>query len=81
MSFETDIKPMFREEDRDAMDFVFDLWKYDDVKENAELIYARSRTVPCPATANGARSNLPPCASGSTTTASPDQGTGTRLAA
>ena len=41
MSFETDIKPMFREEDRDAMDFIFDLWKYEDVRENAELIYQR----------------------------------------
>jgi hypothetical protein len=49
MSFETDIKPMFREEDRDAMDFVFDLWKYDDVKENAELIYERiaDGSMPC----------------------------------
>ena len=49
MSFETDIKPMFREEDRDAMEFVFDLWKYDDVKENAELIYQRIEdgSMPC----------------------------------
>lgn len=49
MSFETDIKPMFREEDRDAMDFIFDLWKYDDVKENAELIYSRIEdgSMPC----------------------------------
>ncbi len=49
MSFETDIKPLFREEDRDSMDFVFDLWKYDDVKENAELIYARIEdgSMPC----------------------------------
>ncbi|MDQ2652335.1 MAG: hypothetical protein M3Z20_04740 [Chloroflexota bacterium] len=49
MSFETDIKPLFLEEDRDAMDFVFDLWKYDDVKENAELIYQRIEdgSMPC----------------------------------
>ncbi len=49
MSFETDIKPMFRKEDRDSMDFVFDLWKYDDVKENAELIYSRIEdgSMPC----------------------------------
>lgn len=49
MSFETDIKPLFREEDRDAMDFVFDLWKYDDVKENAGLILERIQdgSMPC----------------------------------
>lgn len=49
MSFETDIKPLFREEDREAMDFVFDLWKYEDVKENAELIHERiaDGSMPC----------------------------------
>lgn len=49
MSFETDIKPLFREEDRDAMDFVFDLWKYDNVKENAGLILERIQdgSMPC----------------------------------
>ncbi|MFT4039388.1 MAG: hypothetical protein QM692_14465 [Thermomicrobiales bacterium] len=49
MSFETDIKPLFREEDRDAMDFAFDLWKYDDVKENAGLILERIQdgSMPC----------------------------------
>ena len=49
MTFETDIKPMFREEDRDAMDFIFDLWNYDDVKANAELIYERIEdgSMPC----------------------------------
>lgn len=49
MGFETDIRPLFREEDREAMDFVFDLWKYDDVRENAELIYQRIEdgSMPC----------------------------------
>ena len=49
MTFETDIRPMFREEDRDAMDFIFDLWNYDDVKANAELIYERIEdgSMPC----------------------------------
>ena len=31
MSFETDIKPLFREQDRTAMLGRFDLWNYDDV--------------------------------------------------
>ncbi len=49
MSFATDIKPLFREEDREAMDFVFDLWSYDDVKANASLILERIEdgTMPC----------------------------------
>jgi len=37
-SFETDIKPLFREEDRKAMDYIFDLWEYDDVVEHAKSI-------------------------------------------
>ena len=48
-SFAQDIRPLFREEDVDAMDFVFDLSSYSDVKENAEDIYARVEegTMPC----------------------------------
>jgi hypothetical protein len=48
-SYARDIRPLFREEDIDAMDFVFDLSSYDDVKENAEAIYDRLEdgTMPC----------------------------------
>jgi hypothetical protein len=48
-SFERDIRPLFRPEDVDAMDFVFDLSSYEDVKENAEDIYDRvgDGTMPC----------------------------------
>jgi hypothetical protein len=48
-SFERDIRPLFREEDVDAMDFAFDLSSYDDVREYAEDIYARIEegTMPC----------------------------------
>ena len=38
LSFQSDVKPLFREEDQKAMDFVFDLWDYDDVRENAQAI-------------------------------------------
>ena len=31
MSFATDIKPLFREQDRESMDFAFDLWSFEDV--------------------------------------------------
>ena len=49
MSFETDIKPLFREFDRYEMDFVFDLWKYEDVKKHAASILDRviDQTMPC----------------------------------
>lgn len=49
MGFQDDIKPLFREDDRLAMDFVFDLWSYDDVGSNAALILERLEdgTMPC----------------------------------
>ena len=48
-SFDRDIRPLFRDQDVDAMDFAFDLSSYDDVKENAEEIYERVEegTMPC----------------------------------
>jgi hypothetical protein len=48
-SFETDIKPLFRERDRESMDAHFDLWSYDDVSENADPILARldAGDMPC----------------------------------
>jgi hypothetical protein len=48
-SFETDIKPLFREGDRRSMEFAFDLWSYDDVSQNADAILGRLRngSMPC----------------------------------
>ena len=48
-SFETDIKPLFRERDRSAMLRAFDLWSYDDVDANADRIVAalRAGSMPC----------------------------------
>jgi hypothetical protein len=47
--FETHIKPMFRELDRESMEFAFDLWSYDDVSEHAEAILAslQAGIMPC----------------------------------
>jgi hypothetical protein len=47
--FEADIRPMFRERDRRAMQSRFDLWSYDDVSRLAEAILTRLRdgTMPC----------------------------------
>lgn len=49
MSFESDIRPLFREEDAEAMSWAFDLASYADVREHAEDIYARlaDGSMPC----------------------------------
>ena len=48
-SFEADIRTLFREKDRQRMEFAFDLWRYEDVKENAEGILERLEAgdMPC----------------------------------
>ena len=48
-TFGTDIKPLFRERDRRAMTFLFDLWDYEGVKGNAEAILAATEVgdMPC----------------------------------
>lgn len=47
--FDSDIKPLFREDDQKAMEYVFDLWDYDDVREHAEAILEQveSGSMPC----------------------------------
>ena len=40
LSFEQDIKPLFRTKDRDSMMQAFDLFDYDDVVENADAIFS-----------------------------------------
>jgi hypothetical protein len=49
VTFETDIKPLFRERDQRSMRFAFDLASYDDVREYADAILARLRegSMPC----------------------------------
>jgi hypothetical protein len=49
VTFETDVKPLFRERDRRSMEFAFDLWSHDDVSQNADSILARVRVgiMPC----------------------------------
>jgi hypothetical protein len=43
------IKPLFRESDREAMAMHFDLWSHDDVSEHADAILERLRdgSMPC----------------------------------
>jgi hypothetical protein len=49
VSFEAQIRPLFREGDRKSMEFAFDLWSHDDVGENADAILGRleNGTMPC----------------------------------
>ena len=49
ISFGRDIKPLFRERDRDSMSSKFDLWSYDDVARWSDAILARLRdgSMPC----------------------------------
>ena len=49
VSFETDVKPLFRERDQRSMAFMFDLWVFDDVSEHADDILERVRdgSMPC----------------------------------
>jgi hypothetical protein len=47
--FETQIKPLFREHDRESMESAFHLWSHDDVSQHADAILARLQegTIPC----------------------------------
>ncbi len=49
ISFDADIKPLFREKDRDAMRRRFDLWSHADVDANADAIAERLKdgSMPC----------------------------------
>lgn len=48
-SYDADIKPLFREKDRDSMRGRFDLWSYADVQANADAIAERLKngSMPC----------------------------------
>ena len=49
ISFAQDIKPLFREGDRESMMSAFDLWSYDDVAGRSDAILARLQdgSMPC----------------------------------
>jgi hypothetical protein len=49
ISFEGQIKPLFREADRQSMRWAFDLWSHDDVARNSDEILERLRdgSMPC----------------------------------
>jgi hypothetical protein len=49
LSFERDIKPLFREKDRTSMSKAFDLWSATDVTTHGQAILGRLRdgSMPC----------------------------------
>jgi len=49
VDFEQNIKPLFRERDRESMKFAFDLWSADDVSAHADAILKQLQdgTMPC----------------------------------
>jgi hypothetical protein len=49
LSFERDIKPLFREKDRTSMSKAFDLWSATDVAAHGDAILARLQggSMPC----------------------------------
>jgi len=49
ISFEQDIKPLFREGDRESMRAAFDLWSHDDVAANSDAILGKLQegAMPC----------------------------------
>jgi hypothetical protein len=49
LGYNVDIKPLFREKDREAMKGAFDLWNYDDVVRHAPAILnaVSSGKMPC----------------------------------
>ena len=48
-SYTSNIKPLFRESDRTAMQRAFDLWSYDDVAAHSPAIAAKLKdgSMPC----------------------------------
>ena len=47
--FDRDIRPLFRDKDRQRMEWAFDLWRYEDVKGYADQILERHEDgdMPC----------------------------------
>jgi hypothetical protein len=65
ISFEQQIKPLFRDRDRQSMTWAFDLWSRDDVAANGEAILGKSATARCPAMVLGRTSRSPSFNAGS----------------
>jgi len=49
LSFAADIKPLFRQHDRQSMEKAFDLWSFDDVRAHSSdiLEHVQNGSMPC----------------------------------
>ena len=49
LRFDSDIKPLFRQRDRDSMHGHFDLWSADEVRANGDAIFdaLKAGSMPC----------------------------------
>ena len=49
LSYAAEIQQMFRDKDRARMEWAFDLWRYEDVRDNADAILERLEDgdMPC----------------------------------
>jgi hypothetical protein len=49
VGFEQDVRPLFRARDREEMEWLFDLWRVEDVRKHAEAVLARLEdgSMPC----------------------------------
>ena len=49
VSYETNIKPLFRDRDQQSMKWALDLWSYEEVSSHADAILAKLRSgeMPC----------------------------------
>jgi len=65
LSFERDVRRMFREKDRDSMFKAFDLWSHSDVQEHQDAILERLRNRTMPCDGYGRRSTSPSSSAGS----------------
>jgi len=60
VSFENDVKSLFREGDRNAMKWAFDLWSHEDVSQHADAILGAvgNGSMPCDAPWDAGRVEL-----------------------
>jgi hypothetical protein len=75
ISFEREIKPLFRDRDRQSMKWAFDLSSHDDVARNSDAILDPSAPARCPVTVPGQTSRSPSSSTGSTQEHPPESAT------
>jgi len=73
LSFERDIRPMFREKERDSMLRAFDLWSHSDVQAHQDAILERLHNGTMPCDGHGCQRTSPSSSAGSPLGRRPEQ--------